>query len=144
MPPAITVNKDGNITARKDGTLTVGNGVDYVAATRKLIHSTSGTFPSVTGVGTDVVDYSLQINTNLDRNPVTCAQFGYSSCWNWQQFFYTTDSDGDPINGRTPAIFIENWFYADNAAEFDAIAARLVGIPTPPALTTRAIAIALA
>ncbi|ALS96310.1 hypothetical protein [Xanthomonas oryzae] len=119
-PPAITVHKDGTITALKDGALTVGNGVDYVAGTRQLIHSTLGTFPSATGLGTDVVDYSLQINTNIDRNPVTCAQFGYSSCWTWEQFFYTTDYDGDPINGRIPVIFIENWFYADNAAEFNA------------------------
>ncbi|AKK65761.1 hypothetical protein WMO32_00355 [Xanthomonas oryzae pv. oryzicola] len=120
-PPAITVHKDGTITARKDGALTVGNGVDYVAGTRQLIHSTLGTFPSVTGLNTDDdVDYSLQINTNIDRNPVTCAQFGYSSCLTWQQFFYSTDYDGEQINGHTPVIFIENWFYAGNAAEFNA------------------------
>ncbi|PKV10738.1 hypothetical protein [Xanthomonas prunicola] len=119
-PPAIAVHKDGTITARTDGALTAGNGVDYVAGTRQLIHSTLGTFPSVTGVATGVVDYSLQINTNLDRNPVTCAQFGYSSCWTWQQFFYSTDYDGDAINGRTPVIFIQNWFYAGSDAEFQA------------------------
>ncbi|KUF35159.1 hypothetical protein [Xanthomonas phaseoli] len=119
-PPAITVHKDGAITARTDAALTAGNGVDYVAGTRQLIQSTLGTFPSVTGVATGVADYSLQINTNLDRNAVTCAQFGYSSCWTWQQFFYSTDYDRDPINGRTPVIFIENWFYAGNAEEFEA------------------------
>ncbi|AZR28705.1 hypothetical protein [Xanthomonas vasicola] len=119
-PPAITVHKDGTITARTDAALTAGNSVDYVAGTRQLIQSTLGTFPSVTGVATGVADYSLQINTNLDRNAVTCAQFGYSSCWTWQQFFYSTDYDGDPINGRTPVIFIENWFYAGNAEEFEA------------------------
>lgn len=143
-PPAITVHKDGTITALKDGALTVGNGVDYVAGTRQLIHSTLGTFPSATGLGTDVVDYSLQINTNIDRNPVTCAQFGYSSCWTWEQFFYTTDYDGDPINGHIPVIFMRTGSMPTMLQNSMQKAARLVGIPTPPALTTRAIEIPMA
>ncbi|WP_057655100.1 hypothetical protein, partial [Xanthomonas axonopodis] len=99
---------------------TVGNGVDYAARTGSRTRSAVGSFPAVNGVTTGVEDYSLQINTNLDKNFVTCVQFGYTSCATWQQFIYSTDSDADPSNGRTPIAFIQNWFYAGSAAEFKA------------------------
>ncbi|AZR37116.1 hypothetical protein [Xanthomonas vasicola] len=119
-PPAIAHRKDGSITARTEGTMTVGNGVDYAARTGSRTRSAVGSFPAVNGVTTGVEDYSLQINTNRDKNSVTCVQFGYTSCETWQQFIYATDDDGDPSNGRTPVAFIQDWFFADSTAEYKA------------------------
>ncbi|QBG89966.1 hypothetical protein ACQR53_20235 [Xanthomonas oryzae] len=105
-------------TAHTDSTFMVGNGNDYVASTSRLTRSAIGSFPSVSGVTTGVVDYTLQINTDVVSNPTTCAQFGYSSCQTWQQFIYDTDYDSDTSNGRTPAVYIEYWFYADSTSEY--------------------------
>ncbi|KAB7763210.1 hypothetical protein CKY51_20245 [Xanthomonas maliensis] len=119
-PPAIAHRNDGSLTARTEGTMTVGNGVDYAARTGSRTRSAVGSFPVVNGVTTGVEDYSLQINTNIDKNFVTCVQFGYTSCATWQQFIYSTDGDADPSNGRTPVAFIQDWFIAGSAAEFKA------------------------
>ncbi|WP_010374553.1 hypothetical protein, partial [Xanthomonas vasicola] len=119
-PPAIAHRKDGSITARTEGTMTVGKSVDYASRTASRTRSAVGSFPEVSGVTTGVADYSLQINTDLASNPTTCSQFGYSTCKVWQQFFYSTDGDGDASNGRIPVAFIQNWFLAGSAAEFKA------------------------
>lgn len=95
------------------GTFTTGNGNDYAARTASLTRGAVGTFPTVTGVTSGSQDYSLQINTNIDNNPTTCAQFGYSACQTWEQFIYATD-DGQ---GNASA-FIQNWFFATNASEY--------------------------
>ncbi|UXA51141.1 hypothetical protein M0D44_11760 [Xanthomonas prunicola] len=123
VPLPSTANRgDGRTTtAHTDSTFVVGNGNDYAARTSRLTRSAIGSFPSVSGVTTGVVDYSLQINTDAISNPTTCPQFGYSSCQTWEQFIYDTDYDGDSSNGRTPAVFIENWFYAGSASEYQSI-----------------------
>lgn len=123
VPPAT----DGNgltTSARSvnaDSVFTVGNGNDFAARTRSLTRSAVGSFPTVTGVTTGVADYSLQINTNISSNPTTCTQFGYSSCQTWEQFIYSTDSDGSPSNGRTPVAFIQDWFFAGSSSQYNSV-----------------------
>ncbi len=121
VPPAVTNGNGHTTTARADSVFTVGNGADYAARTRNLTRSAVGSFPSVTGVTTGVADYSLQINTDIASNPTTCSQFGYSSCQTWEQFIYSTDSDGDSSNGRTPVAFIQDWFFAGSSSEYDSV-----------------------
>lgn len=108
-------------TARSESVFTVGNGNDFAARTTNLTRSAVGTFPTVTGVTTGTADYSLQINTNISSNPTTCTQFGYSSCQTWEQFIYSTDSDGDSSNGRTPVAFIQDWFFAGSQSQYNAV-----------------------
>lgn len=120
LPPTIARHKkDGTTIADTEGAETVGKGIDYAALTLGRTRSAVGSFPHVTGVTTGVADYTLQLNTDIaDNNAATCAQFGYSSCKTWQQFLYSTDSDDDPSDGRTPVAYIQNWFIVENAAEF--------------------------
>ncbi|WP_162301152.1 hypothetical protein, partial [Xanthomonas prunicola] len=120
VPPAAT-NGNARTTARTDGAFTVGNGTDYAARTGSLTRSAVGSFPSVSGVTTGVADYSMQINTDIASNPTTCSQFGYSSCKTWEQFIYSTDSDGDASNGRTPIVFIQDWFFAGTTAQYNSV-----------------------
>lgn len=108
-------------SASADSVYQVGNGVDYAAQTRNLTRSAVGTFPTVSGVTTGTADYSLQINTNIGSNPTTCSQFGYSSCQTWEQFIYSTDSDGSPSNGRTPVAFIQDWFFAGSSSQYNSV-----------------------
>lgn len=108
-------------TARSESIFTVGNGNDYAARTTNLTRSAVGSFPTVTGVTTGTADYSLQINTNISSNPTTCTQFGYSSCQTWEQFIYSTDSDGSPSNGRTPVAFIQDWFFAGSSSQYNSV-----------------------
>lgn len=108
-------------TARSESVFTVGNGNDYAARTSSLTRSAVGTFPTVTGVTTGTADYSLQINTNIGSNPTTCTQFGYSSCQTWEQFIYSTDSDGSASNGRTPVAFIQDWFFAGSQSQYNSV-----------------------
>ncbi|MFW9572563.1 hypothetical protein ACJGJ0_08500 [Xanthomonas citri pv. mangiferaeindicae] len=111
----------GNVRTTTDNrVLITGNGDDYAARTGRLTHSAVGSFPSVSGVTTGVVQYSLQINTDNDSNPAACAQFGFSSCRTWQQYVYSSDADEDSSNGFDPVIFIESWVYADSTSEYDA------------------------
>ncbi|WP_258077789.1 hypothetical protein [Xanthomonas bromi] len=120
VPPAVTTG-NARTTARTDGAFTVGNGTDYAAHTGRLTRSAVGSFPSVSGVTIGVADYSLQLNTDLASNPTTCAQFGYSRCRTWEQFVYSTDDDGDASNGRTPSVFIQNWFLAGSASQYNVV-----------------------
>ncbi|PPV05063.1 hypothetical protein XBLMG947_3146 [Xanthomonas bromi] len=121
LPPTAS-RGDGHITtAHSDSVFGAGNGADYAARTGKPTRSAIGSFPSVSGVTTGVVDYSLQINTDTVSDPTTCTQFGYSSCQAWQQFIYATDYDGKIGNGRSPVVFIENWLYPGTASEFQSI-----------------------
>jgi|GEM_PF-2163747 len=121
LPPTIARNKKNDTAiAATEAAETVGKGIDYAALTLGRTRSAVGSFPHVTGVTTGVADYTLQLNTEIaENNADTCAQFGYSSCKTWQQFLYSTDSDADPSNGRTPVAYIQNWFIVENAAEFD-------------------------
>jgi hypothetical protein len=120
VPPE--TNGNGLTTsARSASVFTVGNGNDYAARTGSLTKSAVGTFPTVTGVTTGTADYSLQINTNIGSNPTTCSQFGYSSCQTWEQFIYSTDSDGDASNGRTPVAFIQDWFFAGSQSQYNSV-----------------------
>jgi hypothetical protein len=125
-PPFVSVPPETNgngltTTARNESVFTVGNGNDFAARTRSLTRSAVGTFPTVTGVTTGTADYSLQINTNIGSNPTTCSQFGYSSCQTWEQFIYSTDSDGNPGNGRTPVAFIQDWFFAGSQSQYNSV-----------------------
>ncbi|MEX1826769.1 hypothetical protein [Luteibacter sp. CQ10] len=123
VPPA-TIGNGLTTSARTlsaDSVYQVGNGVDYAAQTRNLTRSAVGTFPTLSGVTTGTADYSLQINTNIGSNPTTCTQFGYSSCQTWEQFIYSTDSDGSPSNGRTPVAFIQDWFFAGSASQYNSV-----------------------
>ncbi|QWT22184.1 hypothetical protein KPL74_09265 [Bacillus sp. NP157] len=120
VPPE--TNGNGLTTsARSESVFTVGNGNDFAAKTRNLTRSAVGTFPTVTGVTTGTADYSLQINTNISSNPTTCTQFGYSSCQTWEQFIYSTDSDGTASNGRTPVAFIQDWFFAGSQSQYNSV-----------------------
>ncbi|WP_349656397.1 hypothetical protein [Xanthomonas sp. 10-10] len=121
VPPAVTNGNGRTTTARNGGSFTVGNGTDYAARTGRSTRSAVGSFPSVSGVTTGVADYSLQINTDIASNPSTCSQFGYSTCQTWAQFIYSTDGDGDAGNGRTPIAFIQDWFFAGSASQYNAV-----------------------
>ncbi|PPU77628.1 hypothetical protein K6978_15895 [Xanthomonas cucurbitae] len=116
-----TANGSGRTTATADQALVVGNGNDYAALSSRPTRSVVGSFPSVSGVTTGVVQYSLQINTDNDSNPAACAQFGFSSCKTWQQYVYSSDFDGDSSNGFQPVVFIESWVYATSSAEYKAV-----------------------
>lgn len=102
-------------TASTGGPLNAGNGNDFAAETGNLTHAAVGTFPTVSGATSGTSDYSLQINTNNSDNPVTCEQFGYSSCQTWEQFIYATDSESNSAQA-----FIQNWFFAGDASEYGA------------------------
>ncbi|UPG96651.1 hypothetical protein L2Y97_03045 [Luteibacter aegosomatissinici] len=119
--PPVTNGNGLTTTARSESIFTVGNGNDYAARTGSLTKSAVGTFPTVTGVTTGTADYSLQINTNIGSNPTTCSQFGYSSCQTWEQFIYSTDSDGNSANGRTPVAFIQDWFFAGSQSQYNSV-----------------------
>lgn len=121
VPPETNGNGLTTSARSADSVFTVGNGNDFAARTRSLTRSAVGTFPTVTGVTTGVADYSLQINTNIGSNPTTCSQFGYSSCQTWEQFIYSTDSDGSPSNGRTPVAFIQDWFFAGSQSQYNSV-----------------------
>jgi hypothetical protein len=100
------------------GSQTTGNGNDYTANVSGTITSSTGTFPTVTGVtsekGVGVAafggggilgknEYTLQINSNYDRTTAACKN--HSGCTVWQQFIYSPDYN---TNGRA-AVFIQYW-----------------------------------
>lgn len=104
--------------AASGGSETVGNGHDYALSSSSLISSTTGTFPSVTGVtsekGVGVAafggggilgpnEYSLQINSNFDGTTASCN--GHSGCTVWQQFIYAPDY---AVSGQG-AVFMQYW-----------------------------------
>ncbi|OAX56863.1 hypothetical protein [Xanthomonas graminis] len=114
-------NDKGRATNTVDGTFITGNGQDYAARSSRLTRSAVGSFPSVSGVTTGVVQYSLQLNTDNASNPAACAQFGFSSCKTWQQYVYSSDSDENSSNGFQPVIFIESSVQADSSSEYNAV-----------------------
>ena len=80
----------------------VGDGTDYAASVSGLLSKTIGSFPTVTGVTTEVGagganDYSLQLNSNF---MTTAACKGKSGCLAWQQFVY---SSGEQL------VFMQYW-----------------------------------
>lgn len=100
------------------GTQTTGNGADYALEVTGLIKSTTGTFPSVTGVtsekGVGVAafggggilganEYTLQVNSNYDRTTAACKS--HSGCTVWQQFIYSPDYS---TKGKA-AVFMQYW-----------------------------------
>lgn len=108
----------GNFSQSSSGTQTTGNGADYAIKVAGLISTTTGTFPSVTGVtsekGVGVAafggggilgpnEYTLQVNSNYDRTTAACK--GHSGCTVWQQFIYSPDYS---IQGRA-AVFMQYW-----------------------------------
>jgi hypothetical protein len=99
---------------------TAGNGNDYVLQSpgSTLISSTTGSFPSVTGVtseqGVGVAayggggilgpnEYSLQINSQFTSTTSACN--GHSGCTVWQQAVYAPDYE---VNGSA-AVFFQYW-----------------------------------
>jgi hypothetical protein len=97
---------------------TTGNGHDYALSSSTLISTTTGTFPSVTGVtsetGVGVAafggggilgpnEYTLQINSNFNSTTAACKN--HSGCTVWQQFIYSPDYN---VNGQA-AVFMQYW-----------------------------------
>lgn len=97
---------------------TTGNGNDYAIEVSGLISSTTGTFPSVTGVtsekGVGVAafggggilganEYTLQVNSNYDQTTAACKN--HSGCTVWQQFIYSPDYS---TKGKA-AVFMQYW-----------------------------------
>jgi len=106
------------INATTGGSQTTGNGNDYVIKVSGLISSTTGTFPSVTGVtsekGVGVAafggggilgpnEYTLQVNSNYDQTTAACEN--HTGCTVWQQFIYSPDYN---TQGQA-AVFIQYW-----------------------------------
>jgi len=95
----------------------VGNGNDYVGQGTGLITSAAGAFV-VSGVKSEKSvgvaafggggilgsnEYSVQINTNANKETSACA--GHIGCTVWQQFVYATDYYG----AGTAAVFMQYW-----------------------------------
>lgn len=81
---------------------TVGDSVDYVAQTSKLMYLTIGQFSSISGVTSETGyyganDYSLQLNSNFMSSP---ACNGHAGCQAWEQFVYSSHEQ---------ALFIQYW-----------------------------------
>ena len=95
----------------------VGNGNDYVGVAKGLISSAAGAF-NVSGVTSEKSvgvaafggggilgsnEYSVQINTNANKETSACA--GHIGCTVWQQFVYATDYYG----AGKAAVFMQYW-----------------------------------
>ena len=81
----------------------VGNGNDFALHVPGLISSSTGSFPSVTGVtsendGGTRNGYSIQLNSNFMSGTAACR--GVSGCLSWAQFVYSSEER---------AVFIQNW-----------------------------------
>jgi hypothetical protein len=104
---------------------TAGNGTDYAAQTAGITISAEGSFPSVSDVtsekGVNVPfggsesdgitgknQYTLQLNTDINSSSTACSNFGYESCQVWEQFVYSTNNNGSPVE---PQVFIQNWVF---------------------------------
>jgi hypothetical protein len=107
-----------NFALAEGGAQTTGNGHDYALQSSTLIGTTTGSFPSVTGVtsetGVGVAafggggilgpnEYTLQINSNFNSTTAACKS--HSGCTVWQQFIYSPDYN---VNGQA-AVFIQYW-----------------------------------
>jgi hypothetical protein len=94
--PNIPYVPRGAARAAAGGGLTVGNGNDYAAVSRKLISAATGSFPAVQNVVSETGafganDYTLQINSNFMPGSRACARAAVpSSCSAWQQFVYAS------------------------------------------------------
>ncbi|HET9621891.1 MAG TPA: hypothetical protein VFP84_11020 [Kofleriaceae bacterium] len=92
-----------HLAAAAAGTFSVGNGADYALHVTGKITSSTGSFPSVTGVtsekdGTVSNGYSIQLNSNFMTGTAACR--GVSGCLSWAQFVYSSEER---------AVFIQNW-----------------------------------
>ena len=100
---------------------TAGNGNDYVAQTAGTTQSGLGTFPVAKGITSEKSvgvaayggggilgnnEYSLQLNTDINPSSAACSAFGYTSCYVWEQFVYSTAGSGYPAE-----TFIQNWVF---------------------------------
>lgn len=105
--------------------MTAGNGNDYVAQTAGITQSSLGTFPTAKGVTSEKSvgvaayggggelgsnEYSLQLNTDIDPSATACSAFGYSSCYVWEQFVYST-----AYQRYAAEVFIQNWVFPSTA-----------------------------
>jgi len=86
----------------KAGTDAVGDGNDYAASVSGVLSKSIGSFPTVSGVTTEVGiggpnDYTLQLNSNF---MTTAACKGISACRSWQQFIYSSGEQ---------AVFMQYW-----------------------------------
>jgi hypothetical protein len=86
----------------KAGVDVVGDGTDYAASVSGLLSKTVGSFPTVTGVKTEVGiggsnDYSLQLNSNF---MTTAACKSKPKCLSWQQFIYASGEQ---------SVFMQYW-----------------------------------
>ncbi|WP_197419616.1 hypothetical protein [Burkholderia sp. TSV86] len=112
----------GRSTPSSIGNLTVGNGADYAAKTTGITTSAIGSFPAavVSGLTNPADGYTLQLNTDIAKNPSFCPKIGFdSSCKVWQQFIYGSDyvlSQPGPLGTvpKGPQIFIQNWIFPSN------------------------------
>lgn len=81
----------------------VGDGADYALHVPGLISSSTGSFPTVTGVTSESDGgvkngYSIQLNSNFMSGTAACK--GVSGCLSWAQFVYSSEER---------AVFIQNW-----------------------------------
>ncbi|HEX4416682.1 MAG TPA: hypothetical protein VH165_02235 [Kofleriaceae bacterium] len=81
----------------------VGDGADYALHVPGLISSSTGSFPTVTGVTSETDGgvkngYSIQLNSNFMSGRAACK--GVSGCLSWAQFVYSSEER---------AVFIQNW-----------------------------------
>ncbi len=85
------------------GPFIVGDGADFALHVPGLITSSTGSFPTVTGVtsesdGGTRNGYSIQLNSNFMSGRPACR--GVSGCLSWAQFVYSSEER---------AVFIQNW-----------------------------------
>jgi hypothetical protein len=81
----------------------VGDGADYALHVPGLISSSTGSFPTVTGVTSETDGgvkngYSIQLNSNFMSGRAACK--GVSGCLSWAQFVYSSEER---------SVFIQNW-----------------------------------
>ncbi len=94
----------------------VGNGNDFVATLKSgTISSAVGSFPSVSGITTEVDsntnNFSLQLNSKPFNTPLCSPNnVPIPGCLGWQQFLYTpVGTSVNGVSGQTGWLYIEYW-----------------------------------
>jgi hypothetical protein len=86
-----------------DRPFVVGDGRDFALQVPGLITTSTGSFPTVTGVTSETDGgvrngYSIQLNSNFMSGTAACNRV--SGCLSWAQFVYSSEER---------AVFIQNW-----------------------------------
>jgi hypothetical protein len=95
--------KTSNVVDAVAGPFVVGDGADYALHVPGLISTSTGSFPTVTGVTSETDGgvkngYSIQLNSNFMSGTAACK--GVSGCLSWAQFVYSSEER---------SVFIQNW-----------------------------------